>query len=148
MNYKDDTQRRRKWLSRLHSYKRLDEYGDTCPMCNRQGLPSDDFNIHHVVPVVHGGTSPPWNLIRICRSCHAVLEFGSSEDAIEMRTKAHMIQAGRYGLLYVLYFIRITGSEDGLRAVSFGLNALTRRGADIAIRQGYREIDIAHHYIV
>lgn len=148
MTYKSDMQRRRKRLPRLIGYKRLDEYGDACPMCRRQDVSATDFNIHHVIPIVEGGTSPPWNLIKICRTCHAVLEFGSTEDAVEKRIKAHQIQAGRYGLLYLLYFIRITGSEDGRRGLQAALNMWTRRDVDEILRQAYTAIDIERPFVV
>ena len=89
--------------------------------------------------------------MQVCCTCHAILEFGTSNDAIELRIKSHMIQVGRYGLLYVLYYARITNSEDVRYLIRLGLKSTTRREVDTAFRQGGKslgQIDIVRHYVV
>ncbi|MFC7137372.1 HNH endonuclease [Halobaculum litoreum] len=32
------------------------------------------LHVHHIVPVLAGGTSEPWNLITLCAACHRRVE--------------------------------------------------------------------------
>ncbi len=49
-------------------YRRLFilERGGACERC---GVP-DDLQVHHIVPVAHGGPHVPSNVLVLCRSCH------------------------------------------------------------------------------
>jgi len=39
-----------------------------------QGEDDRGLDVHHIVPRQDGGTHEVWNLISVCRSCHALLE--------------------------------------------------------------------------
>jgi hypothetical protein len=45
----------------------LDWYGHRCARCKA----SDDLEMHHRRPVIHGGTNAPDNLIPLCYGCHS-----------------------------------------------------------------------------
>jgi len=44
--------------------------GDECKMCGA----TDDLHLHHIVPLLSGGTNGPFNLLTLCRSCHTKVE--------------------------------------------------------------------------
>lgn len=47
-----------------------------CPICLKQ---REEFDKHHVIWKTDGGSDHPVNILRICRTCHAILTFGESE---------------------------------------------------------------------
>lgn len=65
-----DTDRCWEWTSRF--YRGLE---DTCEACGDR----DAEHVHHVVPVLAGGTSERWNLMALCRPCHAEADLVSDE---------------------------------------------------------------------
>ena len=45
------------------------EHADhTCEMCG--ATPDRALDVHHIIPVLAGGTNAPWNLLATCQSCH------------------------------------------------------------------------------
>lgn len=47
--------------------------GRECKICGEKPT-SKKLDVHHIVPVVAGGTNEMWNLLVLCDSCHAVAE--------------------------------------------------------------------------
>lgn len=47
--------------------------GHVCQLCGEFGV-ARKLDVHHIVPVVAGGTNGDWNLITLCMSCHRVVE--------------------------------------------------------------------------
>lgn len=46
------------------------ELGPECRVCGDDG----DLHLHHVIPILSGGTNEPWNLVTLCESCHPTAE--------------------------------------------------------------------------
>ena len=49
---------------------------DQCKMC---GTSNGDLDLHHIVPLLAGGTNEPWNLMTLCRNCHTSVEWYTRE---------------------------------------------------------------------
>lgn len=49
--------------------------GEKCEMCGA----TDELHLHHVVPILSGGTNEPWNLMTLCAQCHPKAESVSRE---------------------------------------------------------------------
>lgn len=52
--------------------------GDECEMC---GATDVELHLHHIVPVLAGGTNEPWNLLTLCEECHTAAEWRTREFA-------------------------------------------------------------------
>lgn len=46
--------------------------GDRCEWCGGGG---EGLHVHHIIPVMCGGTNEPWNLMTLCPSCHRTTEI-------------------------------------------------------------------------
>lgn len=44
---------------------------DTCENCGVEG----NTHLHHIIPIMDGGTNEPWNLMTLCPSCHHKAEW-------------------------------------------------------------------------
>lgn len=57
------------------SAKAREKSGDECQMC---GTPSSEtyraLDVHHIIPIMAGGTNGQWNLMVLCCSCHRKAE--------------------------------------------------------------------------
>lgn len=51
------------------------ERNDECEMCST----SDSLSVHHIVPIMAGGTNGAYNLMTLCRSCHRGVEHKTRE---------------------------------------------------------------------
>lgn len=57
-----------------------DDYrDDDCYLC---GATSCKLDVHHIVPIMAGGTNEPWNFMTLCESCHHKVEW-YTRDFIE-----------------------------------------------------------------
>lgn len=72
-----------------------------CPVCQREQK-SNEFEVHHVVARVHGGSNDPVNLLSICCTCHSIITRGCREDMTLRDSACFYHQLGRYGLDFVL----------------------------------------------
>lgn len=47
-----------------------------CELCGSKkgAIDGRELAVHHIVPVLAGGTSEPWNLMTLCASCHQQVE--------------------------------------------------------------------------
>ena len=63
-----DALAKRSWVS-----VRNDAKEDVCESC---GTPPGerDLDVHHIVPILAGGTNEPYNLMTLCRACHISAE--------------------------------------------------------------------------
>lgn len=121
------TQRRTIRRSR-YNYDRLHEFGGMCPLCQQTGLPLEN---HHCLDIYLGGDSSPWNILRICRSCHRLLD-GNPDDIKRLRLMVHYIQLSRYGLLWALYYIRRSRKMQEDK----GLELLIKKGVSAYMESG------------
>lgn len=49
--------------------------GDTCEMCGVSASEVDRaLEVHHIIPLLAGGTSGEWNLMTLCPQCHKKVE--------------------------------------------------------------------------
>jgi 5-methylcytosine-specific restriction enzyme A len=48
----------------------LDRDGYTCALCEVHDTAIGIMQVHHIVPVSHGGTDDSLNLITVCKNCH------------------------------------------------------------------------------
>lgn len=46
--------------------------GERCRKC---GEVDTKLDLHHIVPLMSGGTNEPWNLMTLCESCHIEVEW-------------------------------------------------------------------------
>lgn len=69
-----------------------------CPMCLAR---KKEFETHHCVWRSDGGASSPLNLLRICRSCHALMSFGDAQDATPRDHAAFMHQLMHFGMRFL-----------------------------------------------
>lgn len=51
----------------------IDEVIDSDDVCKRCG-DSDNLHLHHIIPILSGGTSAEWNYMKLCESCHPSVE--------------------------------------------------------------------------
>lgn len=47
------------------------QLAESCRVCGRQ----EDLHLHHLVPLLSGGTNEPWNLMTLCEECHPIAEW-------------------------------------------------------------------------
>lgn len=54
-----------------------DQAGGGCEMCGRPAVEIEhrDLDVHHIVPLLCGGTNEDWNLLALCDSCHHRAEW-------------------------------------------------------------------------
>lgn len=52
-----------------------EEYSYQCYMCGDEHAPDNVLTVHHIVPVLSGGTNHDDNLMALCRSCHLKAEY-------------------------------------------------------------------------
>lgn len=52
---------------------RIRDRADGCAMC-REDPDEQELDVHHVVPILVGGTNEDWNLLPLCRGCHTTVE--------------------------------------------------------------------------
>lgn len=50
---------------------RREHLNDECKKCGESG---GQLHLHHIVPVLAGGTNEPWNFMTLCGSCHTTAE--------------------------------------------------------------------------
>jgi len=51
--------------------QRKEHLGDECKVC---GTSDATLSLHHIVPVLAGGSNAPWNYMTLCRTCHPTVE--------------------------------------------------------------------------
>lgn len=51
--------------------QRKEHLGDECKIC---GTSDATLSLHHIVPVLAGGSNAPWNYMTLCRTCHRQVE--------------------------------------------------------------------------
>ncbi|MFC7059861.1 HNH endonuclease [Halovenus salina] len=56
---------------------------DECAIC---GDP-DDLCLHHIIPILTGGTNDSYNLLTLCRQCHTRTEWYTREF-----TERHLVE--------------------------------------------------------
>lgn len=66
-----------------------------CPICLKQ---KREFDEHHCIWSSDGGTDEHFNMLRVCRTCHAVLTWGSVEDRVPKNLSAFYHQVLYFGL--------------------------------------------------
>ena len=89
--------KRRKWFNR-NRRKIVEQHGPICDNCKREGI-LDDYDVHHIVPIVHGGTNYLSNLSVLCGACHGKAhgEKGWSErKAMQKRGIERAKRKGKY----------------------------------------------------
>lgn len=67
------------------------ETGDECEMCGATENVGDvdGLDLHHIIPMLAGGTNGDWNLITVCRSCHGKAErFARKEFAFPLAVQS------------------------------------------------------------
>lgn len=42
-----------------------------CESCKREGHLTPAREVHHIIPLAHGGTHDPGNLLALCKACHS-----------------------------------------------------------------------------
>lgn len=67
-----------KWSqAALEARRRTDH---TCEMCGIRVDPSAvSISVHHIVPVLSGGTNEQWNLMPLCKECHPVADMSTAD---------------------------------------------------------------------
>lgn len=63
---------------------RAEEKEESCEQCGD----GSELQVHHVVPVLCGGTNEAWNLMTLCKSCHR------SAEAISRTLAPRLVQLG------------------------------------------------------
>lgn len=58
--------------------QRKEHLGDECEMC---GESADSLALHHIIPVLAGGTNAEYNYMTLCPSCHNTVEARTREFA-------------------------------------------------------------------
>lgn len=48
-----------------------------CEMCKRQGRYTTATEVHHIKPLIEGGTNDFVNLMPLCKSCHSRITIGA-----------------------------------------------------------------------
>lgn len=71
---------------------------DFCPICLER---KQQFEIHHCIWKSDGGTRSPLNLLKVCKSCHALMSFGDIEDVEPRDHAAFMHQLAHFGMRFV-----------------------------------------------
>lgn len=56
---------------KLHREKVYEQLGKYCHVCGD----TEVLHIHHIVPLVAGGTNDIWNLLVLCDRCHRAVHF-------------------------------------------------------------------------
>lgn len=69
----------RKWFNSNKSYY-YDNKECICINCEN----NEDLHLHHVVPLVHGGTNHLTNVVFLCTSCHAIVHCRKRMSSGEM----------------------------------------------------------------
>lgn len=66
-----------------------------CQMCGvDESQLSRSLDVHHIVPVMAGGTHGSWNLISLCLDCHQSVE-SVTREVIDYNVKEHAEYGGR-----------------------------------------------------
>jgi len=68
---------------------------DYCPICLKQ---EREFENHHCIAKVDGGTDDHFNILRICSTCHAIITRGSVEDRAARAEAARNHQLMYFGI--------------------------------------------------
>lgn len=71
---------------------------DYCPLCLRRRR---DFEVHHVIFKAEGGHHTVNNLLRICCSCHALINLGCNEDGVPRAMAALHHQLFHFGISFI-----------------------------------------------
>ena len=50
-----------------------------CEMCKKQGRLTPAEEVHHIVPLSHGGTHEESNLMSLCKACHSEITAKSGD---------------------------------------------------------------------
>lgn len=81
------------WDRIRQSVRERDNY--ECQMCGtHQSELSRSLDVHHIVPIMAGGTHGEWNLISLCLDCHQAAET-VTRDVIDYHVKQHRTDGGR-----------------------------------------------------
>jgi hypothetical protein len=70
---------------------------DYCPICLRKKA---QFHIHHCIATSEGGLDEIQNLLRVCRSCHALITSGGVEDSVPRYMAAFYHQLAQFGVKF------------------------------------------------
>ena len=69
-----------------------------CPICLKQKI---EFEDHHCIAKVDGGTDDHFNILRICSTCHAIITRGSIEDRFPRGEAAFSHQLMYFGVDFI-----------------------------------------------
>jgi 5-methylcytosine-specific restriction endonuclease McrA len=59
---------------------RKEHNADECEMCGAETSPNDrDLSLHHILPVLSGGTNEAYNFMTLCEPCHSKAEAYCSD---------------------------------------------------------------------
>jgi len=67
-----------------------------CPVCGRM-MYSNEIERHHVLPKKYGGVDADYNLLPICKTCHALTRMGIPSDQRIVNSICCMIMVLRHG---------------------------------------------------
>lgn len=70
---------------------------DFCPLCLEYRM---EFEGHHCVWKMDGGSDHEKNLLPLCKSCHALTSHGDGEDSNRRDRAAYYHQAARFGAAF------------------------------------------------
>ena len=59
------------WQTISEKYR---EEHDECEICGEQGNDTISLHVHHIIPIVSGGTNGKWNLVVLCPKHHSIVE--------------------------------------------------------------------------
>jgi len=79
----------------------LDEERMFCVGCNRTHHKKQMVN-HHVVAHFDGGLTANWNMLPVCRSCHAIAHNGTDDDAKKLNTHFTAFMVSNFGMLHLM----------------------------------------------
>jgi len=72
-----------------------------CPCCLRS-MPFEDTVAHHVIWFMDGGHNLRWNMLRICKDCHAKITCATLPLMRAYHRLCWLYMTHQYGLLFVL----------------------------------------------
>jgi hypothetical protein len=113
----------------------MDEYGSDWPMARKKALKRDGYRcyycgckerlqVHHIRPVLSGGTNDQWNLVTLCSDCHR-------SDHRDIRMHGLCVLPGP---AYEEYRYQLTNQNDVLRYADYletmGLDGSTLRALE------------------
>jgi 5-methylcytosine-specific restriction endonuclease McrA len=81
----------------------MERDGTSCYYCGKPNLFGRSATLDHVVPVCHGGTHDPDNLVLACPRCNAQKQSSNLEDYIARRLLALRREKDRLVLVAKLH---------------------------------------------